>query len=152
LSPGRVKNFLFAMSSRPALGSTQPPIQRVPRALSPRVKRQDREADGSLPANVEVKKNVDLYIHSPIRLHGIVLNQLSTGTTLHSYVLRNLHEYHSSPQRCSILSFFCTIKCVHYYRQFWEGGDGLEFNPSAYNTQTVLYKFKIYKLKIIPGL
>jgi hypothetical protein len=26
LSPGRVKNFLFSMSSRPALGSTQPPI------------------------------------------------------------------------------------------------------------------------------
>jgi hypothetical protein len=26
---------------------------------------------------------VDLYIHSPIRLHGVVLNYLSTGTTLH---------------------------------------------------------------------
>jgi hypothetical protein len=25
---------------------------------------------------------VDLYIHSPIRLHGIVLNSLSTGTAL----------------------------------------------------------------------
>jgi hypothetical protein len=25
---------------------------------------------------------VDLYIHSPIRLHGVVLNWLSTGTTL----------------------------------------------------------------------
>jgi hypothetical protein len=25
---------------------------------------------------------VDLYIHSPIRLHGVVLNYLSTGTTL----------------------------------------------------------------------
>jgi hypothetical protein len=24
---------------------------------------------------------VDLYIHSPIRLHGVVLNYLSTGTT-----------------------------------------------------------------------
>jgi hypothetical protein len=27
-------------------------------------------------------RNVDLYIHSHIRLHGIALNQLSTGTTL----------------------------------------------------------------------
>jgi hypothetical protein len=26
-SPGRTKNFLFSKSSRPALGSTQPPIQ-----------------------------------------------------------------------------------------------------------------------------
>jgi hypothetical protein len=25
---------------------------------------------------------VNLYIHSPIRLHGVVLNLLSTGTTL----------------------------------------------------------------------
>jgi hypothetical protein len=25
---------------------------------------------------------VDLYIHSPTRLHGVVLNELSTGTTL----------------------------------------------------------------------
>jgi hypothetical protein len=28
------------------------------------------------------QENVDLYIHSPIRLHGVVLNSLSTGTTL----------------------------------------------------------------------
>jgi hypothetical protein len=38
-SPGGVKNFLFSRSSRPALRSTQPPIQWVPRALSPGVKR-----------------------------------------------------------------------------------------------------------------
>jgi hypothetical protein len=29
---------------------------------------------------------VDLYIHFPIRLHGVVLNKLSTGTTLPYYV------------------------------------------------------------------
>jgi hypothetical protein len=34
-SPGKVKNFLFFISSRPALWTTQPPIQWVPRALSP---------------------------------------------------------------------------------------------------------------------
>jgi hypothetical protein len=28
------------------------------------------------------QENVDLYIHSPIRLHGVVLTLLSTGTTL----------------------------------------------------------------------
>jgi hypothetical protein len=38
-SPGRVNNFLFSVS-RPALGSTQPSIQRVTGALSPGVKRQ----------------------------------------------------------------------------------------------------------------
>jgi hypothetical protein len=33
-SPGRVKNFHFSILSRPALGSTQPPIKLVPGALS----------------------------------------------------------------------------------------------------------------------
>jgi hypothetical protein len=28
------------------------------------------------------QENVDIYIHSPIYLHGVVLNYLSTGTTL----------------------------------------------------------------------
>jgi hypothetical protein len=34
-NPGGGKNVHFSMSSRPALGSTQPPIQWVPGALSP---------------------------------------------------------------------------------------------------------------------
>jgi hypothetical protein len=80
--PGRVKNFLFSKSSGLALGSTQPPTQWVPEALSSRVKRLGPEADHSLSASAEVKENVDLYIHSPIRLHGVVLNSFSTRTTL----------------------------------------------------------------------
>jgi hypothetical protein len=36
-SPGSVKNFVFSTSSRPALLSTRPPIQRVLGALSPGV-------------------------------------------------------------------------------------------------------------------
>jgi hypothetical protein len=55
-SPGRVNSFLFSTSSRPVLGSTQPPIQWVPTALSPEVKRPGREADHSPPTSAEVKK------------------------------------------------------------------------------------------------
>jgi hypothetical protein len=55
-SPDRVKNFRFSTSSRPALGSTQPPIQWVPWAHSREVKRQEREADHSPSASAEVKK------------------------------------------------------------------------------------------------
>jgi hypothetical protein len=40
----------------------------------PGVKRPGRDADHSPPASTEVKKNVHLYIYSPIRLHGVVLN------------------------------------------------------------------------------
>jgi hypothetical protein len=55
-SPGRVKILRFSISSRPALGPTQPPIHRVPGALSPAVKRKGREADHSPPTSAEVKK------------------------------------------------------------------------------------------------
>jgi hypothetical protein len=68
------KNFLFSTASRPAVGPTQPPIQWLPGALSTGIKRPGREADHSPPATTEVKKNVDINIHSPIRLHGIMLN------------------------------------------------------------------------------
>jgi hypothetical protein len=50
-SPGRVKNFLFSMSSRLALGLTQPPIHWVPG-----IKQPGHEADQSPPASAEVKK------------------------------------------------------------------------------------------------
>jgi hypothetical protein len=68
-SPGRVKNFLFSRSSRPALGPNQPAIQCVTGALPP-----GREASHSPPASAEVKKMWDPYIHSPIRLYDVVLN------------------------------------------------------------------------------
>jgi hypothetical protein len=59
-SPGRVKNFHFSISSRSALGSTQPPTKWVPG-----VKRQGREADHSPPTSAEVKK-VWIYTSTPL--------------------------------------------------------------------------------------
>jgi hypothetical protein len=46
---------LFSTASRPALGLTHSPIQRVGLALSQRVKRPEREADFAPPSSVEVK-------------------------------------------------------------------------------------------------
>jgi hypothetical protein len=43
-------------------------------ALSLRVKRPGREADHSPPSSAEVKECVELYLHSPICLHGVVFN------------------------------------------------------------------------------
>jgi hypothetical protein len=62
-----VKKFLFPLSSIPVLSPTQPPIQWVPR-----VKWSGREA-AHLSTSVGIRKVVGLYIHCPIRLHGLVL-------------------------------------------------------------------------------
>jgi hypothetical protein len=54
------------------LGPTQPPIQWVPGDLYLEVKWPGREADHSPPSSAEVKECVDLYLHSPVRLHGVI--------------------------------------------------------------------------------
>jgi hypothetical protein len=56
--------FLFATASRPALWSTQPPIERVPDTLSLEVKRPGHEAGHSLPSSAEVKTASYLYVNS----------------------------------------------------------------------------------------
>jgi hypothetical protein len=48
--------------------------------LFPWVKWPVREAN-NLPVSSTEVKMVELYLHSLIRLHGVALNQLSTGTT-----------------------------------------------------------------------
>jgi hypothetical protein len=73
-SGGGLGIFLFTTVSRTALGPTQPPIQWETGALSLGVKRPGREAYHSLPSNADVKERVDIYLHSPIRLHGLVLS------------------------------------------------------------------------------
>jgi hypothetical protein len=47
---------IFSPVSRPTLGSTQPPVQWVPGALSPLVKRPEHEDNHSPPTSAEVKK------------------------------------------------------------------------------------------------
>jgi hypothetical protein len=51
-----VGSRIFSISSRSSLGPTQPPVQRVPGAFLPRVKRSGREAHQSPPSSAEVKK------------------------------------------------------------------------------------------------
>jgi hypothetical protein len=71
-----VKSRIFSSHRlRPALGPTQARVQWVPGALSLGVKRPGREVDYSPPTSAEVKKKwIYISIHSPIRLHGVVLN------------------------------------------------------------------------------
>jgi hypothetical protein len=75
--PAGLGIFLFTTSSWQALGLSQPPIQWLPGALSLGVKRSVREADHSPPSSAEVEECVELYLHSPIRLYGMVLSKKS---------------------------------------------------------------------------
>jgi hypothetical protein len=71
LDDRKVKNFHFSMSSRPAVGPTQPPIQWVSGALSPGIKLPGHEADHSPPTSTEVKKTW-ICTSTPNLLLGIV--------------------------------------------------------------------------------
>jgi hypothetical protein len=74
-SPDTGEIFLVSTSPRPLLGLIQPPIQWVPGALSPAVKRPGREVNHlKLVPKLRI-----LYNHSPVRLDGVVLNYLSAG-------------------------------------------------------------------------
>jgi hypothetical protein len=72
-----VGTFLFSTAFRSALGPTQLPIQWM--GFFPWGKSTGHEADHSPPSSAAVKECVGLYLHSPIRFHGVVL---SMGTAL----------------------------------------------------------------------
>jgi hypothetical protein len=66
--------FVFSTAFRPVLEPNWSPIQWVPGALSPRVKRLGCEAGHSPPSSTEVKKAWRYTSTPQIRLHGVVLS------------------------------------------------------------------------------
>jgi hypothetical protein len=89
--------------------------------LSKGVKRTEREADLS-PTIVEVKKTWIYYLHSPTRLHGVVLSQLSTGTAL-SFAFTGLHLVYESPgARRGKGSGFCSGRSIIGWKSRPSGG------------------------------
>jgi hypothetical protein len=74
---------LLSSPHRPELyfGPTQPPIQRLPGALSPGIKRPGSEADHSPPTTAEVKNTrintaavLPSFVHLPLRSSGLYSN------------------------------------------------------------------------------
>jgi hypothetical protein len=72
--PGRVKNFLFSTLSRPALGPTEPPIQRVPGGSLPGDKAAVEWSWPLIFNYCRDHENLGLHNHFPIGLNGVVLN------------------------------------------------------------------------------
>jgi hypothetical protein len=110
-SPGREEIFLLTTSSGPVLGPTQPPIQWVSGARS-RVKRPGREVHHSPLTSADIK-NTWIYTSISIRLFGVVLNQLGTGTNFLLYY----KLYH-------LLCFLSTYKntiCFFVFQLLWIG-------------------------------
>jgi hypothetical protein len=64
--------FLFATTSRPVLGPTQPPTKWVLGDLSHWIKRPRREGDHSSPSSAELK-NEWSYTSTPAIRHCVVL-------------------------------------------------------------------------------
>jgi hypothetical protein len=74
--PEKSKIFLFSTASKPALGPTQPPIQWLPGVSSP-----GREIGRGVKLTthfhlVPRSRMLELYLHSPICLSGILKRQL----------------------------------------------------------------------------
>jgi hypothetical protein len=67
-----LQHFILTFCNYP--GAHTPPIQWAQGALSQRIKRPGREADHSPSSSAEVKECVKLYLHSPLRLHCVVLS------------------------------------------------------------------------------
>jgi hypothetical protein len=83
-----VGSRIFSMSSIPILKPAQSPIQWVPVALSPVL--SDRAVKLTTHLHLVPSRNVDLYIHSAIRLQGVVPNYVKHGNILkkHSHLFR----------------------------------------------------------------
>jgi hypothetical protein len=132
--------FLFTTASRTALGSTQPPIQWVPRAVSISlvVKRPGREADLSPPSSAKVKEWVDIYLNFPNMLIwcGAQLKKKSTGTSwaLSLGVKRAGREAdHSPPSSTEVKNGWSYTPTPQYVLMEWpliKHKDNFMFRPS----------------------
>jgi hypothetical protein len=87
--------YLFFITTRPALGPDQPPVQLAPGIVSPGVRGQGHEADRS-PHPMSRLRMMELYLHFPIRIHGVVFTQLGPRinlllySTVHGGILADL--------------------------------------------------------------
>jgi hypothetical protein len=90
--PNICKSFLFSTESRPVVRPAQPPIQCVPGTLSWRYSGWGVKLIAHLHLGRR-SRMVELYLHFPICIRGILLNYLTTGTA-------------------ALIPFACPLLCV----------------------------------------
>jgi len=92
--PGKVRELFFATAFKSALRSNQPPIQRVPGALSLGLNWPGNEANHSPPSSVEVK-NVWSYISDPsyVFIAWYVIKHRDNFTSLYLYIYCFIHFF-----------------------------------------------------------
>jgi hypothetical protein len=71
LFPAGDSYFFFSIASTQAMGPTQPPIYFVPGAIS---RKSGRGVEPTTHLHIMPSRMVELYLHSLIDLHSIVLN------------------------------------------------------------------------------
>jgi len=77
-SPAEAKDFPLASVSRPVLVPTQPPVQWVPRLLSPGLKRGRDVTLTTHPSSDEVVNEYEICISSPPkRLHAVLWDRFN---------------------------------------------------------------------------
>jgi hypothetical protein len=93
-SPGRVKNVPHSVQ----IDSEPHPASYLmgTKGFSSKEKRLGNEANHSPPTSVKVKKT---YIHSSVCLHGVVLSELSKGTTLPNHS-KSTRVYREDNSKC----------------------------------------------------
>jgi hypothetical protein len=99
------RSSIFSTLSKPALGSTQPFIQWVPRAPSLGLKRQRREADHSSPTSVEDKK---MWIYTSTLPYAFIAYQLLT----------HRGQFYLLPEMISsqwIFQKYSTLNCPYFF-------------------------------------
>jgi hypothetical protein len=82
--------FCHSTASRQVVAPTQPPIQRAPRRFLPGVKVPRPEFDHAPQSSTEGKTG------RAVPLPGVLLNQLSAGTTLSSFYINIISRSNGS--------------------------------------------------------
>jgi hypothetical protein len=133
--PAGTRDFSLHHSVKTGSGVTQLPIQWVPGALSPGVKRPGREADDSPPSSTEVKNDFQrttrYYIPGDRTIHNHRCENLKSynySNCFHNFELVQFISKHSQwvvPLRCKVTCQNVVLACTQTWPRIPPGTEDL---------------------------